>query len=98
MLPEPRDWTYAVVGGTILAGLLMLISVVALRALPDKSRAAPRRTVTICSGCGSEWSLVSSLDQTPIKPILTCPNCPLSMDEFERLKKEMRERKAGGGE
>jgi len=33
-----------------------------------------------------------------MKPITTCPNCPLSMDEFERLKKEMRERKAGGKE
>jgi len=98
MLPEPRDWTYAIIGGTILAGLLMLISVLALRSLPDKKPPAPQRVVTVCSGCGSEWSLVSSLDQTPMKPITTCPNCPLSMDEFERLKKEMRERKAGGGE
>jgi hypothetical protein len=103
ILPEPRDATYAIIGGTILSVLLMLISVLALRASPDKPRAAPRRTVTICSGCGSEWSLVSSIDglfhrRLTMKPISTCPNCPLSMDEFERLKKEMRERKAGGGE
>ena len=104
MLPEPKDWTYAVIGGAFLAGLLVLISVLALRALPDSPRAAPRRTVTICSGCGSEWSLVSSLeeDETPMKPITTCPNCPLSMDEFERMKKEMREKiereKNKGGE
>ena len=98
ILPEPRDATIAIIGGTILSVLLMLISVLALLRLPDKPRAAPRKTVTICSGCGSEWSLVSSLDETPIKPITTCPNCPLSMDEFERLKNQVWERKAGGKE
>jgi len=97
---EPKDWAYAVVVGVILAVLPMLISVLALRALPDKP--TPQRIVTICSGCGSEWSLVSPVGG-PMKPIDTCPNCPLSMDEFELLKKEMREKierekNKGGGE
>ena len=98
ILPEPRDATIAIIGGVFLSGLLMLISVLALLRLPDLPRPTPRKTVTKCSGCGSEWSLVSSLDQTPMKPITTCPKCPLSMDEFERLKNQVRERKAGGGE
>jgi hypothetical protein len=100
MLPEPEDATLAVIGGTILSVLLMLISVFALHALPDKKPPAPQRVVTVCSGCGSEWVLVSSLeeDETPMKPITTCPNCPLSTDEFERLKEQVRKRKTGGGE
>ena len=53
----------------------------------------PARTVTACSGCGSEWESAG-----PTKPITTCPNCPLSDEEWERLKKQIRERKAGGGE
>jgi len=102
MLPEPKDATYAIIGGAFLAGLLVLISVLALRALPDKKPPAPQRVVTVCSGCGSEWVLVSSLDETPMTPISTCPNCPLSMDEFERIKKALREKiereKNKGGE
>ena len=100
ILPEPRDATLAIIGGTIFSVLLMLTSVLALHvfAFPDKPRPAPPRTVIICRGCGSEWSLVSSLDETPMKPILTCPNCPLSMGEFERLKDQVRKRKTGGGE
>jgi hypothetical protein len=98
MLPEPKDATIAIIGGAFLAGLLMLISVLALRALPDKKPLAPQRVVTVCSGCGSEWVLVSSIDATPMTPISTCPNCPLSMDEFERLKEQVRKRKTGGGQ
>jgi hypothetical protein len=92
---EPKGWTDAIIGGSILAVLLMLISVLALRALPLAP--PPPRVVTLCSGCGSEWSLVSPSGGA-MKPIHTCPNCPLSMDEFERLKDQVRERKAGGGE
>ena len=95
--PEPKDWTYAIFGGAFLAGLLMLISVLALRARPDKPPPAPQRVVTVCSGCGSEWSLVSPVGGT-MEPITTCPNCPLSDEEWERLKKQIRERKEGGGE
>jgi len=93
MLPEPKDATYAIIGGTILSVLLMLISVFALFGLLDKRRPAPQRIVTVCSGCGSEWE-----SDGPTKPITTCPNCPLSDEEWERLKKQVRDRKAGGGE
>jgi hypothetical protein len=49
--------------------------------------AAPHKIVTICSGCGSEWT---SLGPVAPKPITKCPNCPMSMEEFERLKEKVR--------
>jgi len=46
--------------------------------------------ITVCSGCGTEWE---SMGPGQPKPITTCPNCPMSPEEFERLKEEMRKRK-----
>lgn len=50
---------------------------------------APIRVVTICSGCGSEWV---SLGPGEREPITKCPNCPMSMEEFEALKEQVRKR------
>ena len=80
------------------AAAIFCVAVLALHTLSDRRpNVPPARTVTVCSGCGSEWSLVSPADGT-MEPITTCPNCPLSEDEWERLKKQVRGRKAGGGE
>jgi hypothetical protein len=49
----------------------------------------PARAVTVCSGCGSEWR---SMYDGPMEPISQCPNCPMSDEEFERLKEEVRKR------
>jgi hypothetical protein len=46
--------------------------------------------ITVCSGCGTEWE---SMGPGQPKPITTCPNCPMTPEEFERLKEEMRKRK-----
>ena len=45
------------------------------------------RAVTTCSCCGSEWT---AMHDGPMEPITQCPNCPMSEEEFERLKKQFR--------
>ncbi len=50
----------------------------------------PKPIITVCSGCGTEWE---SMGPGQPKPITTCPNCPMTPEEFERLKEEMRKRK-----
>ncbi len=46
--------------------------------------------VTVCSGCGTEfWS--PNWGGKP-KPITQCPNCPMSEEEWESLKEQMRKR------
>lgn len=47
--------------------------------------------IVVCSGCGSEFE---EYGPGPSKPITQCPNCPMSEEEFERLKDELRKRKA----
>lgn len=60
---------------------------------PPKSE-AENHTVTVCSGCGSEWE---SFDDKPSDPITKCPNCPMSDEEFEALKEAARKRLRSGG-
>jgi len=52
----------------------------------------PKPVVTVCSGCGTEWH---SAGPGQPKPIATCPNCPMTPEEFERLKEEMRRKRNG---
>ena len=49
----------------------------------------PKEVVTVCSGCGSEWY---SYDGKPAEPITKCPNCPMSEEEWQALKEQMRKR------
>lgn len=48
---------------------------------------APRKVITVCSGCGSEWESYGTGEH---EPITKCPNCPMSMEEFELLKERVR--------
>jgi hypothetical protein len=51
---------------------------------------SPQGYVTVCSGCGTEfWSPSWG---GPPKPITKCPNCPMSEEEWEALKEQMRKR------
>jgi len=50
-------------------------------------------TITICSGCGSEWESFG-----PGEPIDKCPNCPMTPEEFEALKEQVRKQKSKGVE
>ena len=54
---------------------------------PQKPAPQPAAVVTVCSGCGTEWR---SYDDGPRKPITKCPECPMSLDEFEALKERVR--------
>ena len=45
--------------------------------------------VEVCSGCKTEWRSQSG---KPSKPITKCPNCPMSEEEWEALKEQMRKR------
>lgn len=73
----------------IIAVFLLMLSGCSqqLDTKPEK----PVRIITICSGCGSEWH---SLVPGDVEPITKCPNCPMSMEEFEELKEQVRNRKA----
>lgn len=55
----------------------------------DTKPEKPVRVITICSGCGSEWE---SLGPGDVEPITKCPNCPMSIEEFEALKEQVRHR------
>jgi len=48
------------------------------------------KVVTVCSGCGSEWTSVFGTGDH--KPITKCPNCPMTPEEFEELKDQVRKR------
>ena len=59
---------------------------------PDARLSVPARApraVTTCSGCGSEWR---AMYDGPMEPITQCPNCPMSEEEFERLKESIKRR------
>jgi len=53
----------------------------------QKPAPQPAAVVTICSGCGAEWR---SYGDGPHEPITHCPECPMSLDEFEALKARVR--------
>jgi hypothetical protein len=57
-----------------------------------RTPAAPVWYVEVCSGCKTEWR-----SQCPQEPIDRCPECPMSEEEFERLKESVRNRSKGGG-
>jgi hypothetical protein len=68
--------------------LLMLSGCMTQRSIkPEVSRPI----ITICSGCGSEWESYGPGD---VKPITKCPNCPMTPEEFEALKEQVRKRKS----
>jgi hypothetical protein len=79
----------ALAGGVI--AIVVLICVGAWTVASYLSRPAPPENhtpvVTVCSGCGSEWH---SRGPGPNEPIDKCPNCPMSDEEFESLKRKYR--------
>jgi hypothetical protein len=45
---------------------------------------------TVCSGCGTEWRAMTGDPsvRVAIEPITRCPECPMSVEEFEALKRK----------
>ena len=76
--------------------LALLVAVLAGGCSPPEPP-QPAAVVTVCSRCGAEWR---SYGDGPRKPIAHCPECPMSLDEFEALKarvrKELEDRKKEG--
>ena len=68
-----------------IAGLVAAAYLLRLELRPT-APAKPACTVTVCSGCGSEFE---SYGDGPAQPITQCPNCPMSEEEFERLKGQL---------
>ena len=66
-----------------LSASLAACLISAVRNISTKPR-PPTVFVTVCSGCGTEWH---SMNGKRGEPITKCPNCPLSEDEWEALKK-----------
>ena len=51
------------------------------------------QVANVCQGCGAKWYPVfHDRDRGPREPITRCPECPMSMAEFEALKAAVRER------
>jgi hypothetical protein len=79
-----------VLAGGVIA-IVVLICVGAWIVASYLSRPAPPENhtpvVTVCSGCGSEWH---SRGPGPHDSIEKCPNCPMSDEEFEALKRKYR--------
>lgn len=71
----------------LIAGFLLLLP--GCMQKPDIKPETSLPTITVCSGCGSEWH---SLVPGDVEPITKCPNCPMSMEEFEALKEQVRQR------
>ena len=73
--------------------LILWAAIVAMLAAgceSNKKPQSPQGYVTVCSGCGTEfWSPSWG---GPPKPITKCPNCPMSEEEWEALKEQMRKR------
>lgn len=67
--------------------LVLLVAVLACGCSQPTPPKKPAAVVTVCSGCGTEWR---SYGDGPRKPITKCPECPMSLDEFEALKARVR--------
>jgi hypothetical protein len=46
--------------------------------------------IRFCEGCGSRWETPNP-EPNP-QPITKCPNCPMTLEEFEELKDQVRRR------
>lgn len=66
--------------------LLLTVALLAGCAAPPPDR--PKLIAVTCEGCGCVWE---SYDGHRDR-IKQCPNCPMSAEEFERLKQEAKKR------
>jgi hypothetical protein len=87
MLPLGTGAWLVFIAGCVAAAYLLWLD------LRPAAPVKPVRAVTVCSGCGSEWT---AMHDGPMEPITQCPNCPMSEEEFERLKESLRRRTAEG--
>ncbi len=69
--------------GSIAMLVLALIAGCAAHSPPQ-----PTPDIRTCEGCGTRWDTPNP-EPNP-KPIKQCPNCPMTPEEFERLKEQLR--------
>jgi hypothetical protein len=88
--PASAGYGYAwqLVQNIAMAAALAAVLILVAKSLNAKPR-TPQVFVTVCSGCGSEFE---SYGPGKPEPITKCPNCPMSEDEWEALKEQMRKR------
>lgn len=54
--------------------------------------ARPRQEYTHkCLGCGTDW-----ISDKPVDDINTCPNCPISIEELDRIIEELEKQRKDG--
>ena len=80
----------------VAVGVAVLVGIALLGAALSWWLLVPSAPVpNVCQRCGAAWYPVfPDRDYGPQEPITRCPNCPMSLEEFEALKAAVRERKA----
>lgn len=79
-------------GNTIAICLSLVLLATGCKQPPRTKPETPNTTITVCSGCGSEWE---SYGPGEHKPITKCPNCPMTPEEFEEFKEQLRKQREG---
>jgi hypothetical protein len=81
----------------IACGVLFIVLIVAIGTWTVASHlsrpALPENhppVATVCRGCGTEWRAMAGDPsvRVTIEPITRCPECPMSDEEFEALKRK----------
>lgn len=76
---------------TVVASLALVALLAAL--WRPQATPTPADRFQVCSGCGTKWETINPERYPwPDKPITQCPNCPMSDEEFEALKEQVRQR------
>jgi hypothetical protein len=88
MSPASAGYGYAwkLVQNIAIAASLAAVLIFVAKSINAKPK-PPQGFVTVCSGCGSEFE---SYGPGKPDPITKCPNCPMTPEEWERLKDELR--------
>jgi len=89
------------IGPELVAGIRLFVTIAAVLTLAalwrPQATLPPVDRARVCSGCGTRWTTINPERYPwPDKPITQCPNCPMSDEEFESLKEQVRQRQRKG--
>jgi len=73
------------------AGSIAVLVLALIAGCTAPAQPTPTPDIRICEGCGTRWETPNP-EPNP-QPIKQCPNCPMTPEEFERLKEQLRKSK-----